>query len=55
MRVHTGRGEDTFHHKHWGRRAYVWNDDGDTAWLRDREGDVRDTCSWPDGDGDLVC
>ncbi len=46
--VHTGRGKDTTSHRYWGQRWYVWNNDKDTAYLRDAEGRLVDSCSWND-------
>jgi lamin tail-like protein len=44
--VHTGRGTNTAAHRYWQRRAYVWNNTGDTAYLRRPNGALVDTCSW---------
>ncbi len=44
--VHTGRGTNTGTHRYWGRSAYVWNNTGDTAYLRNAAGATIDTCSW---------
>jgi len=48
--VHTGPGEDSVeegkHSKwivHWGRHAFVWNNEGDTATLFDAEGNKVDS------------
>ena len=38
VRVHTGSGTDTSRALFWGRRAPVWNNAGDTAFLRDPDG-----------------
>ncbi|MEU1778143.1 MULTISPECIES: lamin tail domain-containing protein [Streptomyces] len=46
VRVHTGTGRDTASDVHWGSRAYVWNNDRDTATLRDARGRVVATKSW---------
>lgn len=46
MTVHTGKGRNTTTHRYWGRRAYVWNNTGDTAYLRYPNGKTADTCSW---------
>lgn len=35
VRVRTGRGTDTATDRYQNRRAYVWNNTSDTAWLRD--------------------
>jgi len=48
--VHTGSGEDSFEEGkpskwilHWGRHAFVWNNEGDTATLFDAEGNKVDS------------
>ena len=48
--VHTGPGEDSFEEGkpskwilHWGRHAFVWNNEGDTATLFDAEGNKVDS------------
>ncbi|MFI6522632.1 lamin tail domain-containing protein [Spirillospora sp. NPDC050679] len=44
--VHTGAGNNSAAHRYWGRRAYVWNNDGDTATLKYPNGRTADSCSW---------
>jgi hypothetical protein len=46
--VHTGRGHDTRSSVFQGRRAYVWNNNGDRAVLRKASGLFRDSCSYSD-------
>ncbi|HEV2119985.1 MAG TPA: lamin tail domain-containing protein [Candidatus Bathyarchaeia archaeon] len=48
--VHTGPGEDSFEEGqtskwilHWGRHAFVWNNEGDTATLFDADGNKVDS------------
>jgi hypothetical protein len=54
--IHTGRGSNTATDRYWGRRAYVWNNDKDTARLRNRSGTLIDKCSYNDGSAVLkVC
>jgi Lamin Tail Domain len=48
VRVHTGQGSNTAADRYWGLGWYVWNNDGDTAYLRDRSGTLLDTCSYND-------
>lgn len=45
--VRTGQGQDTTTTLYWGRKQYVWNNDGDTATLRNATGKKIDTCGWP--------
>lgn len=42
VRVFTGGGRDTASALYWGRTMPVWNNDGDTAFLRDAEGRLVD-------------
>ncbi|MBV2353541.1 lamin tail domain-containing protein [Streptomyces sp. J2-1] len=51
MKIHTGSGRDTSSDKYQGRRAYVWNNDRDTATLTRSSGSKVDSCSWTSRDG----
>ncbi|HEY7717618.1 MAG TPA: lamin tail domain-containing protein [Pedococcus sp.] len=42
--VHTGKGTATSTHRYYNRTWYVWNNTGDTAYLRDSRGALKD--SW---------
>lgn len=44
--LHTGKGTNAGTHRYWGRAAYVWNNTGDTAYLRNASGTLIDSCSW---------
>jgi hypothetical protein len=49
--IHTGKGTNTSTNRYWGRSgtsgtAYIWNNSGDTAYLRDSAGKTIDTCTW---------
>ncbi|MFF8953514.1 lamin tail domain-containing protein [Streptomyces sp. NPDC014940] len=46
VRVHTGVGRDTRRDLFQDRRAYVWNNDHDTATLRNDRGRLVDDVSW---------
>lgn len=46
VRVHTGKGDDDSNDVYWGRKKPTWDNDGDTATLRNRRGKVKDTCSY---------
>jgi hypothetical protein len=46
LTVRTGRGRDTRTTVYWGRRAYVWNNGKDTAYLRNAAGRLVDSCSY---------
>src|SRR5690348_13153672 len=56
VRIHTGRGTNTSTNRYWGRRAYVWNNDGDKAKLHTAAGTWKDSCAWGSGGpGFLYC
>ncbi|GAA2097182.1 lamin tail domain-containing protein [Actinomadura alba] len=44
--VRTGKGTNTTTNRYWGRSWYVWNNTGDTAYLRNSAGTLMDSCSW---------
>ncbi|MFG1811912.1 lamin tail domain-containing protein [Streptomyces sp. NPDC049040] len=46
VRIHTGRGHDTNRDLYQDRTNYAWDNNADTATLRDRRGHVVDTESW---------
>jgi lamin tail-like protein len=46
VRIHTGIGGDTRTDLYQGRRPYVWDNDADTAALRNEHGRTIDTVSW---------
>jgi hypothetical protein len=55
VKVHTGDGGRTRRHLYWGQEWYVWNNDGDTAKLRNSHGRLVDRCRWDDGGGVKAC
>ncbi len=44
--MHTGKGRNTSTDRYWGRTAYVWNNDKDTAYVYNRYGTLIDKCSY---------
>lgn len=52
VRVHTGVGRDTRTDLYQDRRSYVWNNDRDTATLRNDRNRVVDEVSWGRHRGD---
>jgi lamin tail-like protein len=44
--LHTGIGTNTSTQLYWGSRAYIWNNTGDTAYLKNSVGTLRDSCAW---------
>jgi hypothetical protein len=56
--VHTGKGTNgrpDGKHRYWGRTNYVWNNSGDTAYLRSPSGKSIDTCKWTSTKGMTYC
>lgn len=47
--IHAGKGTNgypDYQHRYWDRAAYVWNNSGDTAYVRNPSGTLIDSCSW---------
>jgi len=44
--LRTGKGTNTSTTRYWGLGWHVWNNTGDTAYLRNSAGTAMDTCSW---------
>ncbi|WP_433284408.1 lamin tail domain-containing protein [Micromonospora sp. CA-244673] len=44
--IHTGKGTNTSSNLYWGSGAYIWNNTGDAAYLRNSAGSSIDSCSW---------
>jgi hypothetical protein len=56
FKLHTGSGLDSFPTDlYWGLSNYVWNNDGDKAFLKNKAGDVVDTCSYTGGGSSVSC
>jgi hypothetical protein len=53
--VHTGRGMNRAGHRHWGRRSYIWNNNGDTATLRRPSGTLVDRCRYSGAGRSVIC
>jgi len=52
VKIHTGKGLDSYpHHYYWGLSDYVWDNDGDTATIKNRNGKVVDRCSYTSSSG----
>jgi hypothetical protein len=47
VRIHTGQGEDTEADLYWKSKSPIWNNGGDAATLKDEEGDVVASFSYP--------
>ncbi|CAL9293354.1 lamin tail domain-containing protein [Streptomyces sp. SudanB182_2057] len=56
LKIHTGSGTNTAADRYQGRRAYVWNNDKDTATLTKANGGKVASCSWTTRDpSDKYC
>lgn len=53
--LHTGKGTNSATKRYWGRAWHVWNNTGDTAYLRNGSGTAMDTCKWGSGPGYVSC
>ena len=56
--VHTGKGTDgrpDAQHRYQNSGNYIWNNTGDTAYLRNAAGKTIDTCSWTSGTAPTYC
>jgi hypothetical protein len=55
--IHTGKGTNgspDYQHRYWSRAWYVWNNTGDTAYVRNPSGTLIDSCSWGSGSYTIV-
>jgi opacity protein-like surface antigen len=55
VRVHTGGGRDGGRHLYQNTDNWIWNNDGDTATLRDRRGRNVDTCRYSGSGASVAC
>jgi Lamin Tail Domain len=56
--LHTGKGTNNSANKYWGRKGksgYIWNNGGDTAYVRSYTGATIDSCKWGKGKGSTNC
>ena len=56
--VHTGHGTNgrpDYQHVYWGSGNYIWNNTGDTAYLRNGSGTSIDSCSWGSTSSYVYC
>lgn len=44
--LRTGKGTNTSSTRYWGYAIYVWNNDRDTGYLRNKSGTLLDTCAY---------
>jgi Lamin Tail Domain len=55
VKVHTGKGSNTATNLYWKLDDYVWNNDGDTAKLRKKDGSLVDLCSYTGAGSYKLC
>lgn len=53
--IHTGRGNDDRNDLYWGSKDYIWNNDGDTATLKNASGNTVDSCRYSGGGTAVTC
>ena len=56
--VHSGKGTNgrpDSAHRYWNRTGYVWNNSGDTAYLRSPAGKSIDSCRWTRNNNQTSC
>ncbi len=54
--IRTGKGSATATNRYYNRTWYVWNNTGDTAYLRTASGSLADSCTWTSkGTGSRYC
>jgi hypothetical protein len=53
--IHTGNGTDDRNDVYWGSAEYVWNNDGDKATLKTRNGHTVDACGYSGGGQSVTC
>jgi Lamin Tail Domain len=53
--VHTGKGSNTARNRYWRSDEYIWNNDGDRAKLKNKAGNVIDTCSYSGAGSSVNC
>jgi Lamin Tail Domain len=46
VNLHTGSGTNTTTNLYWKSKAYIWNNSGDSAYLRNSAGTAKDSCTW---------
>lgn len=55
VRIWTKGGANTGNDLYWGQNQAIWNNNGDTAFLRDNNGQLIDSCSYPGGGMSATC
>lgn len=47
--LYSGKGTNTTTRRYWGSGWHIWNNTGDTAYLRNSAGTLMDSCKWVSG------
>ena len=55
LKVRTGKGTASSYNRYYNFTWYVWNNSGDTAYLRNASGTTVDTCSWTSAGSTKTC
>jgi hypothetical protein len=55
LKVHTGRGTNTAGNRYWNKAWYIWNNTGDTAYLRNSSGTLIDSCTFSGAGDSAYC
>jgi Lamin Tail Domain len=53
--IHSGKGSNTSSDRYWRSDGYIWNNDGDRAKLKNKAGNVIDTCSYSGSGSSVSC
>ncbi|GGM31208.1 MULTISPECIES: lamin tail domain-containing protein [Micromonospora] len=53
--LYSGKGKNTASKRYWGSGWHIWNNTGDTAYLRTAAGKKIDSCSWKKTDSYKKC
>ena len=55
VKIHTGKGTASSTDRYYTYTWYVWNNSGDTAYLKNASGTTVDTCSWTSSGSSRYC
>jgi len=55
VKVHTGKGINGLGNLYWRSSSYIWNNDGDTATLKRKNGTISSRCSYSGAGSYKIC
>ena len=55
VKVRTGKGTASSYNRYYNYTRYIWNNSGDTAYLKNASGTTVDTCSWTSSGSSKYC